>query len=129
MNTNQEASFEGIWKHGNKTVDIKVSLIIFNDSDNVVAYCPALDLSGYGKNEDEAIESFKVVSGEYFLYSTNKDTFLKDLQQHGWKLPRHKHQNPVQPEMSYLLRTNSEFNRVFNNFPFKKIDHHFAIPA
>lgn len=129
MNINQEASFEGTWKHGNKTVDIKVSLIIFNDGDNVVAYCPALDLSGYGSNEDEAIESFKIVSGEYILYSTNKETFFKDLQQHGWKLPHHKKQNPIPPEMSDLLTTNPEFNRVFNNFQFKKIDHHFAMPA
>lgn len=129
INRNQEASFEGTWKHGDKTVDVKLSLIIFNEEGTVIAYCPALDISGCGNTEVEAIDSFKIVSAEYFLYTTNKETLFKDLQQHGWKLPHHKRQKPMPPEMSELLSTNSEFNRVFNNFPFKKIDQQFAIPA
>jgi len=129
INQNQEASFKGTWRHGNKTVNVKLSLIIFSEEGTVIAYCPALDLSGYGNTEKEAIDSFKIASAEYFLYSTNKETLFKDLQQHGWKLPRHKRQNPAPPEMSELLSTNSEFNRVFNNLPFKKIDQQFAIPA
>ncbi len=34
---------------------------------NYVAYSPALDLSGYGKTEEEARDSFNIVLKEYFL--------------------------------------------------------------
>jgi hypothetical protein len=129
MESGAKAQFEGTWQHGDKKLTVKLSLIIFEEDDNTVVYCPALDLSGYGKTEPEATESFKIVANEYILYSTNKNTLLDDLKTHGWKIPTHKRQSIIPPDISTLLTTNSEFNRVFNHFPFRKIDQEFAIPA
>jgi hypothetical protein len=51
------------------------------------------------------------------------------LLSHGWKLPKHKRQHFEQPLMSDLLSNNNEFNRVFNNLPYKKINEEFSIPV
>jgi hypothetical protein len=129
MEPEAKAKFEGTWQHGDKKVAIKLSLIIFEEDGNTVVYCPALDLSGYGQTESDATESFKVVTSEYMLYATNKNTLLNDLKAHGWILPKQKKQTFIPPDISTLLTTNSEFNRIFNHFPYRKIDQEFAIPA
>ena len=36
--------FEGKWEGANKQVEVKLSLIIFEDSGSQVVYCPALDV-------------------------------------------------------------------------------------
>gem|GEM_PF-1268150 len=38
---------------------------------NYIAYSPALDLSGYGKTEEEARDSFNIVLKGHFDYAIN----------------------------------------------------------
>ena len=63
--------FEGKWEGANKQVEVKLSLIIFEDSGSQVVYCPALDVYGYGVTEKEALDSFKVCLGEFLKYTLN----------------------------------------------------------
>jgi hypothetical protein len=129
LNTGCNDQFEGSWQNSNNKILVKLSLIFFEEDDNKVVFCPALDLSGYGKTEQAAIESFKTTVDEYFHYTSNKKSLYSDLEAHGWTIPKHKKQQITPPEMSTLLVSNIEFSRVFNHFPFRKIDQEFAIPA
>ena len=117
----------GMWTSNDRTVGVNLSLIIFEDDGKVVVYCPALDISGYGLNEREAIESFKVSLGEFFLYTLQKKTFLSELKKLGWTISKSKTMMP--PAMSKLLKQNANFSNIFNNYPFKKINEQISIPA
>jgi hypothetical protein len=51
-----------------------------------------------------------------------------ELKKLGWELPcKHKSENP--PSMQQSLETNDNFNRIFNDHPFRKIDEQFEIPV
>ena len=117
----------GMWTSNDRTVGVNLSLIIFEDDGKVVVYCPALDISGYGLNEREAIESFKLSLGEFFLYTLQKKTFLSELKKLGWTISKSKTMMP--PAMSKLLKQNANFSNIFNNYPFKKINEQISIPA
>jgi len=129
MDTSNKGTFKGTWIKGNNGIKVVVSIIIFNEDDSTIVYCPALDLSGYGTNEEEALVSFKIVFDQYILYATNKKTLFEDLVNYGWSIPKHKRQNITPPQMSVLLSNNSEFNRVFNTLPYRKIDEELFMPA
>ena len=58
--------FQGTWGHGGVKIKVTVDLISFEEAENVIYYCPAFDLSGYGNSEHEAKQSFEVVIGEFF---------------------------------------------------------------
>lgn len=121
-------NLKGKWRSGNKELNVKLPLIAFNDSGSEIVYCPALDVSGYGDNETEAMDSFLVSLGEFFLYTTNKGTLLEVLHDMGWHI-RSKHKTMYPPEMSRLLSDNDNFSRIFNSHPFRKFDREIAIPA
>jgi len=63
---------------------VGLSLVEFIEDDVTIIYSPALYLSGYGKNETEAKESFYTAMEEFFLYTAIKKTFDKVLKQLGW---------------------------------------------
>jgi len=109
-------------------IKVKLSIIFFEEDGSRIMYCPALDLSGYGSNENEAIESFKLTLGEYFNYTVNKGTLAKDLKRMGWTVKnQNKKMNP--PSMLYLLNENKNFSRIFNDHSYRKFDQVFDIPA
>jgi len=125
----KEGIIQGEWTTANRSIKVSLSMIVFQEGDTFITYCPALDLSGYGNTEKESYESFHVVIGEYFLYTTRKKTLADDLRQHGWIVKNNKTKPIRPPELSKLLETNKDFNRIFNNFPFKKIDQLVSVPS
>ncbi len=125
---NQSAIFKGNWKQGNKSVSMKVPMISFEEDGSYVVYCPALDISGYGSDEDEAFESFKMSLGEYFSYTINKGTFHKDLRRMGWTV-KSKYKKMRPPTLQKILSDNDNFSRIFNDHTFKKFDQDIEIPA
>ena len=125
----KDAVLSGTWKGGAAEVDIKLSMIIFTEGESTVAYCPALNLSGYGESESEARNSFEVVLSEYLRYTVNKKSLSEDLKKHGWKIRGSLKKSPIPPTMSELLSLNEDFSRIFNNHDFKKTDTTFRIPS
>jgi hypothetical protein len=121
--------FSGRWNTPGKSIKINLPLILFEEDGQQIAFCPALDISGYGNSEKEAIDAFSISIGEYLLYTINKGTLQKDLEVHGWTVRKSIHKPMVPPDMSYLLGANNEFNRVFNTHDFKKINHSVNMPA
>lgn len=124
--------FSSTWQEGPHKIEVRVTLILFEDSNTHVVYCPALDLSGYGQTEKEAMESFRISLEEFIHYTINKKTFYNELRRLGWKIKGQKAQNRSiinPPNISDLLQKNANFNNIFNNFPFRKIDEQIELPV
>ncbi len=124
-----ETRFSGTLNNAENKVQVDLALILFEEDGTQVAYCPALDVSGYGNNEDEAKRSFEVSLSEFFRYLINKNTFEKEFKRLGWTIKKGQNKIMTPPLMSDLLSGNENFSRIFNNFPFRKIDERIALPA
>ena len=125
----KDGIISGIWTEGPAKVTLRLPLIIFSEDESWIAYCPALDLSGYGTDEDEAQDSFRTVLSEYLSYTAHKKTLAKDLQHHGWELKKNLREGATPPTMEQLLKTNDDFNRIFNFHDFKKVETTVDLPA
>ena len=125
----KEEMIQGEWKSAKNSIKLSLPLIVFQEDNTYITYCPALDLSGYGNSEREAYDSFNIVMGEYFLYTTRKNTLADDLRKLGWIVKNSKTKPMRPPELSKMLETNKDFNRIFNKFPFKKIDERILVPS
>lgn len=123
------AQFKGKWESSNKRIGVNLPLILFTEENTEFAYCPALNLTGYGETETDAMKSFEVVLGEYLLYTTRKKTLLEDLKQFGWAVRKTLRGSMRPPTMESLLKQNDEFSRIFNTHNFKKVSTHVEMPA
>jgi hypothetical protein len=125
----KKGTLTGTWSGGQNEIECTLSLIIFEEDNNHIFYCPALDLSGYGSTEAEASSSFNQVLSEYFSYTVNKGTLAKDLRRLGWTLRKSLRKKATPPELSKLLETNEDFSRIFNTHDFRKTQTVVNIPA
>ena len=117
-------------KADNMSIEVNLSFISFEDGGCRIVYCPALDLSGYGHDEEEAQRSFETSIEEFFRYTLNKKTFAKVLTDLGWTLkPKARRQRITPPSMDFLLSNNSSFREIFNNHAFSKFDRQISMPA
>lgn len=125
----KQLQYKGRFAGKKGTVNLQVPLISFIDDNTHIFYCPALDLSGYGIDETEARASFDTVLTEFINYTINKGTLWNDLKKLGWKIKKSKSSPAIPPPMTELLENNEEFSRIFNNYPFKKINTGVNLPA
>jgi hypothetical protein len=111
------------------TIKVKVDLIEFKEDNINYIYCPALNLYGYDHTKELARESFNTVLKEYFRYTTNKNTFEKDLKKLGWKVKGGK--NPIYktPDLNKLLVDNEEFVDIINNHDYSKVSQEVEVPV
>ena len=73
-------------KTDGESVKVLLNIIIKKEGDYYVAYCPALEVSSYGKTKKEAHKMFNEAL-EIFIEDTHsKGSFEKVLLQLGWKL-------------------------------------------
>lgn len=99
---------------------------MFKEDNTFIAYCPAVNVYGYGMDEEEAKGSFEVCLSEFFRYTLHKDTLCAELEALGWKVTSNSKFTP--PAFSSLLSKNSELKAIFNKHPFHKIDKGVSIP-
>lgn len=86
---------------------VGLSLIEFNENDVTIVYSPALNISGYGYNSDEAKNSFNIALHEFFQYTNNKKTFDKVLKELGWTFKGGKKKSKIEaPLNSDLIAKN-----------------------
>lgn len=119
---------KGQWVEGKNTIKCQLPIIIFQEDNQTITYCPALDLSGYGADETESNRSFEEVLSEYFTYTVHKKTLAEDLRNMGWTIRKNLKKPAVPPTMEKLLETNEDFSRIFNNHDFRKTHKVFDIP-
>jgi Zn-finger protein len=125
----KQGTIKGQWGEGKNKIKCVLPLIIFQEDNCTITYCPALDLSGYGADETEATRSFEEVLSEYFTYTVHKKTLAEDLKNMGWTIRKNLKKTPIPPTIEKLLETNEDFNRIFNNHDFRKTHRTFNIPA
>lgn len=88
---------------------LRLDVIIKKEGDYYVAYCPALEITGYGKTLEEAQNSFDIEI-EIFFEETQKNCSLeKYLLRNGWRLqqtPKVSYEPPQQDisKLSALLK-------------------------
>ena len=122
----QKKRTQGSYRSKKESVDFEFSLIAYKEENLDVVYCPALDLFGYGKTEREAEKSFSVALGEYIRYTLNKNTFIKDLKKHGWKISGRKFSAPP---LGAMLKDNDYFHRIFNDKDYSKYNETVSVPV
>lgn len=82
-----------------------------------IAYCPELDLCGYGYGEDAAKKSLEISLQEYFDYTLAHGTLNADLIAHGWH--QRKDGRLSSPSQKTLMR-NSQLSHILSLPRFRK---------
>jgi predicted RNase H-like HicB family nuclease len=99
-----------------KIYKIRVSVLIVQEEECFVAYCPALELSSYGKTEAEAKKSFDEAMGIFLEETERKGTLEKVLLALGWTLKQKPSFKYQPPELSYKnLRALRQSKRILRN--------------
>ncbi len=127
MKDNKSAKFSGTFTAKGRKITVNLFVIQFNDGDCCVAYCPALNVYGYGQTEEEARDSFETCITEFFSYTTAKKTLVKELEHLGWVVKKEKKFTP--PLFTKLLETNRELKKIMNSRDFTKVNASFSIPS
>ena len=129
MPTNRKAKASGSISFGIHHFDVSLDLIVFKEVDTTIVYCPPLEVYGYGLDENEAQESFKISLAEFLRYCTNKNTLRAELKKLGWQLKRSKVKPMIPPTITELLSSNENLSRIYNNYDFRKTATNISIPA
>lgn len=107
-------------------INVKLSLIEFEEEGLHFVYSPALDLTGYGKTEEKAKESYNLAMEEFLKYTNNKETVFQELKRLGWTISNK--QKITAPSLSTLLKSRSYLEKIFTERDFRKTDEAVAIP-
>jgi hypothetical protein len=113
------------------SVKAKIILFSFKEEESFIVYSPHLDVSGYGKSETEAMESFNHCLGAFLDYTVNKQTLHDELIHLGWQLKKGTSKVPKKvnaPSWSDLLKKNSSLEDLLNNHNVTTIQREVAIP-
>jgi hypothetical protein len=109
-------NFNGKIGFPDKVFHIELSLIEFNEDDVTIVYSPALNLSGYGYNPDEAKQSFNIALNEFFRYTQNKKTFNEVLIELGWAMNGSKNKSKIEaPSNTDLIAKNPLYSEIVNS--------------
>lgn len=103
------------FNRGDHHVNVELNILSFEEDGIKYVYSPALDLTGYGNSEDEAMKSFKVMLEEFIHYTENKKTIYKELERLGWTVNVKKRR--VQPPADEQLLEDNEVYRDLKNMP------------
>lgn len=107
----------------------KLEMYIFTEDACTIAYCPALDMSGYGKDETEAKNSFEQSFQMYIQYCIAKNTLVKDLQKYGWKIKSIRQKKITSPTTEELIQKNRTLKHIlFNGYDYKRSSEQVEIP-
>ena len=113
-------------------VKAKIILFSFKEEENFIVYSPHLDVSGYGKTEKEAMESFNHCLGVFLDYTVNKNTLHSELIHLGWQLKKGTAKTPKKvnaPSWSDLLKKNTSLEDLLNKHNVTTIQREVAIPV
>jgi len=68
------------------SLNVNVQVALFKENDIWVAYCPALEVSSYGDEKDEAKQAFEEAMQIFLAETERKGTLEKYLLKLGWQL-------------------------------------------
>ena len=67
-------------------IELQVSVLVYEQGDYYVAYCPSLELSSYGVSIADAKVGFDDAMNIFLDHCIENGTLKKDLMEHGWIL-------------------------------------------
>jgi len=102
------------YSDGKKNVEVNVSIFLWDEDSVFYVYSPALDITGYGLNKEEARESFETTLHEFILYTQNKKTIFKELENLGWAVNKRK-KRVISPEFEDMLSENEHFKHLYKS--------------
>lgn len=97
-----------------KNVEFKLSLFSWDEDSVFYVYAPALDLTGYGLNKEEAKESFQTVLNEFLVYTHDHKTIFSELEKLGWTVNK-KRKRIVSPDFEDMLSDNRHFKSLYKS--------------
>ena len=97
-----------ITRHKEK-ISVGLEVILVPQGDQFVAYCPALELSSYGDNMDEAYTAFGEALSIFLDDTAEKGTFEAVLIRLGWTLSKKEYVPPRIP-----LRKSMHAEKIIN---------------
>lgn len=124
--------FKGDYKCNQGDVKVDLLLVHFEDENNInFIYSPHLDLSGYGKDLDEAKKSFEIVFEDFIDYTIKKKTIGAVLTKLGWKLKGSvkKPKKVLAPSIASIIGENKYVSEIFDKYPVKTFHQEVGIPA
>jgi len=101
-----------------KTMDsitLGINFIIVQEENQFIAYCPALELSSYGDNMEQARKRFEEEIEIFFEETAHRGTLEKYLLKLGWTLtqkPKPKYDPPLDIKNKYPNPVSSFTERV-----------------
>lgn len=122
-------SFKAQYNTGNSQLNFTLGVYIFVEDGIYIAYCPALDLSGYGESEYDAKQSFGEVMRQYIEYCLHKKTLVSDLQRHGWNIKSMKQRKIKSPDTATMMKRNPDFKDIIENKEYSRYLENMAIPS
>ncbi len=66
-------------------IESKIPVLFFQEGDKVIAYSPALDLSTYGKDENQARQRFGETAAIFLRECSEMGTIDEVLEECGWR--------------------------------------------
>ena len=118
-------------KVSSKGIQVKVSVFVYADEEHpsgnmFIAYCPSLNLVGYGNGEENATKDFEWIIDDYLNEMMTQGTLEEDLLSHGWKIVR---KSFSEPKISDMIRRNHDLRRFINEGIYQRINFDRLCPA
>lgn len=108
-----ELHFQGSFNGGKYNINVGLSLFLWQEDGIHFVYSPSLDLTGYGKSEKEAKDSFQTTLSEFLSYTKNKNTIYDELEHQGWSVNRKKRRIHA-PDFEEMLEDNEALKEILN---------------
>lgn len=125
----QQKKFCATLQGKGKTIEVSLAVLFYQEDKIHFAYCPTLDIYGYGENEQEAKDSFEVNVSEFFRYTLNKGTLYEVLKSLGWKIRRGKIQKITPPTVEQLVARDNDYSNILQTRSVRQVFQNIAIPA
>ena len=102
--------------YGYTHVEVAITVLTFMDDEGYyIAYCPSLDLSDYGKDEEEAKRNFDEMLSLHFATVLEWGTLARDLKRHGWEVKSEKQKKVTAPSLDLLKKTNPIYKGLIDS--------------
>ena len=118
-------------KISNKGIEVKVAVFVYLDTehpdkDMFIAYCPSLNLIGYGNGEDNAKKDFEWIMGDYLEDMIAQGSLEEDLKSLGWTAMN---KSFKEPEVLDMANNNEQLKDVVNKGDYRQINIDKFCPA
>ncbi|MEM9985130.1 MAG: hypothetical protein AAF804_08545 [Bacteroidota bacterium] len=105
---------------------LRLDVIIFREGEQVIAFAPALDISGYADTEGEALTSLNAALEEFLTFGVENDTLIDELERLGWTKEADK---PHPPQLSHLISTQDYVSEIIDQKEFSRTGTRVNIPV